>query len=377
VTKRWLKIPLAVLGSAVAILLLAELAASFTLSGKAAMFIEDEQLYLVRMPDHQGYTWGNGRWIACHINALGLRGEDLPPARDPEEVRVLCLGDSFTFGSGVEEDESWPLKLQAQLGEPGSSGVRVLNGGANGWDTGWQRLYLEVRGLADVDPDVVVVGWNWNDLNSSPNAGPDAVKHFIYGRGGLLAIFPGWSWIRDTHLYRWVYTREVGTARVPRDAQMRRQLDHYRETMRKIAIQPELKRRKLRISRFGEDPPDERFWLSTDSAGWKFVRGEIGRMHEVCREAGVTLVFAMLPEPSWAELAEFPARDRLAAILDGLGVPWVDLQPDFVGRGWDSAPDRGLWQRYDPVHPNTKGHELIARRVAELLGAEDLISKRP
>jgi lysophospholipase L1-like esterase len=118
------------------------------------------------------------------------------------------------------------------------------------------------------------------------------------------------------------------------------------------------------------------FWLMSDTPAFKIVRAEITRMRQLCREAGVTLVFALLPEPSWAELAEFPAEDRMTAILDSLGVPWVDLQRDFVGRGWDSAPDRGLWQRYDSVHPNVQGHELIARRVAELLAEKDLLTRK-
>lgn len=52
---------------------------------------------------------GRRRTFSVTTNADGFRGPplDTPPARP----RVLCLGDSVTFGWGVEDDESWPARL--------------------------------------------------------------------------------------------------------------------------------------------------------------------------------------------------------------------------------------------------------------------------
>lgn len=374
--KRWIKIPLVVLASALVVLLLAELAASFTAEGNAAIFVEDEQLHLVRKPDNHGTTWGNGRWIDCHINTIGLRGEDLPDTRDPDEVRVLCVGDSFTFGGGVEEHEAWPQQLQALLGAPDESGVRVMNGGANGWDTAWHRLYLEARGLADTDADVVLLGWNWNDLNAAPNAGPDAVEHFIHARGSWLGAFADWPALRDTHLYRWLYTRAMGMGRPMTEQQLGRMLTDYRKTIVRLAVQPELKLADARANRYGDTPPDEAFWIGTDTKEWKLVRREIEAIAALCRARGVTFAVAMLPEPSWRGEATFPGVERLGAMLDGLDVPWVDCQPDFNGKGWDSGPDHGLWLTHDPVHPKPEGQALFADRARDLLEQNDLQRRR-
>jgi lysophospholipase L1-like esterase len=374
--KRWIKIPLVVLASAVVVLLLAELAASFTAEGNAAIFVEDEQLHLVRKPDNHGYTWGDGRWIACRINAVGLRGEDLPATRDPDEVRVLCVGDSFTFGGGVEEHEAWPQQLQALLGPPEDSGVRVMNGGANGWDTAWHRLYLEARGLSDTDADVVLLGWNWNDLNAAPNAGPDAVEHFIKARGSWLSAFADWPGLRDTHLYRWLYARSMGMGRALTEQQLARQLVDYRKTIVRLAVQPEQKLADARRKRYGDAPPDESFWTGTDTKEWALVRREITAIAALCRERGVTFAVAMLPEPSWRGADTFPGVERFGAMLDALGVPWVDCQPDFNGKGWDSGPDHGLWLTNDPVHPKPEGQALFAERARELLTENDLLRRR-
>ena len=47
-------------------------------------------------------------------NALGLRGPETSLA--PRGPRVLCVGDSFTFGDFVEDDETLPAQLGARLG---------------------------------------------------------------------------------------------------------------------------------------------------------------------------------------------------------------------------------------------------------------------
>jgi hypothetical protein len=53
-----------------------------------------------------------GPGVGLHTNALGFRGRVLPsPAPPPDKVRVVCSGDSFTFGYGVDDDDAWCAQL--------------------------------------------------------------------------------------------------------------------------------------------------------------------------------------------------------------------------------------------------------------------------
>lgn len=73
-------------------------------------------------------------------------------------MRIVCLGDSCTFGQNVRADEAWPHLLWQMTGHD------VRNLGVNG-DT--SRLGLE-RWHRDVDlskPDVVVIQFGLNDAN--------------------------------------------------------------------------------------------------------------------------------------------------------------------------------------------------------------------
>jgi lysophospholipase L1-like esterase len=377
--KRALKVPLIVVGTLLLLLVGAEVAASFTPSGNAAPFIEDPVMLCVRRPDTEGYTWGNGRWIACHINKQGLRGEDLPEPRAPGESWVLCVGDSFTFGGGVETAEAWPQQLQGLLGAPEQSGVRVLNGGANGWSTRWQRTWLEQRALDQFHPDVVVLGWNWNDLNAAEGGPDDAVTGFIYAEGTWLHPFAQFELLRESHLFRWFYSRRTSAGGVPSDTQLRKKLQSYKATMDKLAVDPELKLLPAREKRFGNGPASEEFWKMTDTPAWKGARAEIGRMRELCAARGVAFVVAMFPEPSWDGRGTYPGVERLGSMLDALDVPWVDLMPEFLGRKPDGSLEGrapNLWLRYDPVHPTPEGQALLAEAVAKLLRDKGLLGHR-
>ncbi|MEZ6183812.1 MAG: SGNH/GDSL hydrolase family protein [Planctomycetota bacterium] len=94
------------------------------------------------------------------FNAQGLRGPEL---REPKpRLRVLALGDSVTFGYHVDDPETYPAFLRAQVGPE----VEVLNGGCGSFTITDERRYLEERLLA-LEPDVVVLQFCANDVVSA------------------------------------------------------------------------------------------------------------------------------------------------------------------------------------------------------------------
>lgn len=101
----------------------------------------------------------------ARINAQGFRGVDFDAPLVQRERRIACLGDSFTFGWGVEDGECFPVRLQARLEEGPTRGVwQVLNCGLPGYNT-WQQLRLYERVVRPEKPEVVVIGWYLNDLD--------------------------------------------------------------------------------------------------------------------------------------------------------------------------------------------------------------------
>jgi lysophospholipase L1-like esterase len=99
---------------------------------------------------------------SSQINSTGMRGDEIR-ARSSEEVRVLVLGDSMTYGHGVENHETWPMQLQLILDKRGGKRVEVINAAVKGYGTDQQYKYFRDR-LMTLESDIVLLAVNGNDL---------------------------------------------------------------------------------------------------------------------------------------------------------------------------------------------------------------------
>jgi len=95
------------------------------------------------------------------INRDGYRGPALPEAKTPGVARVLALGDSTTFGTGVAWSETWPHRLGARLAVAGRPRPEVMNVGFPGTSLGSLRREFAQRWIA-FSPDAVVVALSAN-----------------------------------------------------------------------------------------------------------------------------------------------------------------------------------------------------------------------
>ncbi|MDP6932848.1 MAG: hypothetical protein QGG40_08015 [Myxococcota bacterium] len=87
------------------------------------------------------------RTFTVSTNSLGLRGPEVQvPAPG---FRIVCLGDSVTFGWGVEFEETYPARLAADLG------VEVINAGFPALDATGLARWAETN-LKGLDPDLVL-----------------------------------------------------------------------------------------------------------------------------------------------------------------------------------------------------------------------------
>jgi len=119
--------------------------------------VADARRGYAMIPETEHYTYER----PVRVNALGLRGAELPEAKG-DETRVLCLGDSTTYGQGLAEDLTLPVLLEGELSR-GPRAVRVVNGGLRGYGTEQEIALLEELGPR-IRPDFVVLFWYPNDL---------------------------------------------------------------------------------------------------------------------------------------------------------------------------------------------------------------------
>ena len=119
-------------------------------------------------------------------NALGLRERALQP-QSGDRYRIVVFGDSFTFGWGVQAEETWARKLESGLREKGLD-VEVINCGKPGTPP---QFYAEAaeRIVPVLKPDLVLVAlFQGDDLASSKPQ--EDTPHAAGPRAALSWAFP-------------------------------------------------------------------------------------------------------------------------------------------------------------------------------------------
>ncbi|HKE01909.1 MAG TPA: SGNH/GDSL hydrolase family protein, partial [Planctomycetota bacterium] len=96
------------------------------------------------------------------IGPHGFRGRALGP-KTPETFRIVCLGDSVTYGDALGETETLPFALEAILRAEASKPVEVLNAAVL-QATSAETFASTALRLVDLEPDVAVIYEGGNDI---------------------------------------------------------------------------------------------------------------------------------------------------------------------------------------------------------------------
>lgn len=107
----------------------------------------------------RGYVGNTPFECSVSTDARGFRGP-LVLAGD-DAIRFLAIGDSTTFGLGVEGEKAWPALLNEILRSKGKQ-VEVVNAGVCGYSVDQGLAFLESHGFA-LAPDLVVATFGYND----------------------------------------------------------------------------------------------------------------------------------------------------------------------------------------------------------------------
>lgn len=290
------------------------------------------------MTAHPTRLWGmspgikpNAEDSQASINELGFRGP-LPERPKPDDrLRIISLGDSSFYGFGVNDSETFDVRLIDLLKKEGLN-VDSVNAGVAGYSIAQHRVAMD-EVIWDLEPDVLVLCNVWSDNT--------------------------WDTFRDEDLL-------VSARFAQRNPLTRSALVKWIASW---------------LGSFQSDG-EGRIIVWNGSEGWP--EGKVRRVplqrwielhHEVLVEAsrrGVSAVFLkptnsyllgaeqLGPPPGWT-----PYFEAMNALANHHHIPIVD-----VSRAYRSAIDQGakptdlLW---DKMHPTAFGHEVLAKAIrAEL-----------
>lgn len=268
------------------------------------------------------------------IDALGLRGtEPAAPAPTPGRPRVLCVGDSVTFGFYVSDAETYPARLAARLEARGVA-AEVLNAGCGHLTITDERRWLAEKLLA-LRPAVVVLQFCGNDVDPSElDAQPTQYEQLLAeARGPSFADRLRQTAIGEAQLRLAIALKR---ARPPSDT---------------MAALPEV--------------PEER---------WARYEAELKAVRDLVTGAGATLVLVVFPDLVLVRgTGPSPYEARLKAACDRLGISFRGALDDFRAAA-ARDPDSLYHWPLDP-HASAKGCDALAGAVETVLLERGLLGR--
>jgi len=249
-----------------------------------------------------------GVWV--RTNSDGFRGPECPVARDRKK-RLMFLGDSLTFGWGVEEKDTFTSLLEARLSK--IAPTEIINTASGNYNVEMETFLFLEKGLK-YHPDKVVLFYFIRDAEPTPHRS----KFSFLGYSKLITFY--WS----------------------------------RFHMLTVNLDPANKGYKAHYSSlYKEGQPGLGPTLSS------FIL-----LRDTCRKNGIALQIVLLPELHQLINYPFVKEDHMMMnFLNTNGIDALDLAPYFSN--YKTPMD--LWVATDDAHPNKKANRLFAEDMFDFI----------
>ncbi|MFZ5534682.1 MAG: SGNH/GDSL hydrolase family protein [Patescibacteria group bacterium] len=142
--------------------------------GEEGFFQLDERR-IYRLSPSSSYPKEETDSLFYRTNDRGFRyAPEASPAGETK-MRILMVGDSFTFGKGVSHEEAYPARVQSILNSTGIP-AEVVNAGVPGYGIDQEYRYLTDELIPQQSPDIIVWNLNANDVDDTNKACLYAVR---------------------------------------------------------------------------------------------------------------------------------------------------------------------------------------------------------
>ena len=270
------------------------------------------------------------RWYRSrpvHNNAAGFRGREYSAQKPAGIYRVAIVGDSFTFGNGVRQEDRYSDLLQAEL----PSHIEVLNFGTAGANTP-EHLATVERLLSEVHPDFILLQWYVNDVEDDDAAGrPRSTP--------LMPIRAWHDWLNDNSALYTVANMQWAETQVALG---------WTESYTTYLKQ-----------RLG-DPHGPQ--ATHDTA---LLRELIMR----CKQAKVPIGIVLFPDTAGPMDQSYPfgfLHDRVLATCTEMDVKCIDLRSNFA----TIKERQTLWASRLDHHPSARANAIAAEEILKTYSAE-------
>ena len=277
-------------------------------------------------PNYRGRFKARDFDVVVENDALGFRRSTMNDSQFSEDARrIVFLGDSMTWGWGVENDETLPEQLQKLLG----TGTIVNNFGINAFGTA-QQLLLYDKYVSHLKPDVLVLMFVDNDLRDNLDDKEGRRPWFEFVDGELIPrnqpIANGSVGIVKSFAQKSV---AISTLRYSYHVALDG-LNDPKDKARNNVVDKPLPAREI---------PEEQ---------WELFAALLGELQDRCgvenTKCELKVVYTAGREDvrNYATNTHFALTDRLRAVCDAAGISYLDLRPGIYD----------AWQKTEPKSPD-------------------------
>jgi len=278
---------------------------------------EVDMLLLWRAQKNQKNNNKHGYWTFS-TDSWGLRSlVEVPLKKEKDEYRILVLGDSWTFGSGVNDRETFCYQLEKNLRKryPDKK-ITVINGGCLGYCLAQGNIFLKQRGI-DYKPDLIIVK---NLLNNY--ALPLFMNMDSPNSPGVIQKIKHLLWKSSLYLY-----------------------------IRRIIYKYNFSRNPGRIEKISDDEERE------------YTFSLLREIDKYCKKRNIEVVYLNVDFKGNERNSD--SRLRKFALLNDKLLVDIELNPR-------EDPQQII---DDPDHPGANNHKIIAGKLETLIVKEKLITK--
>lgn len=301
----------------------------------------------------------NGPKITIRINSLGWRDREISLEKKEDTFRIVALGDSITFGWGVELHETYVKQLETILKKQNSyKNYEVINISIEDLGLQEELKLLKQFGL-DFQPDLVLLGFYLNDarpIGGFPNESKPTWFHRRYTLRKIVNLTPLTKSMAKKALIKLGIMKPNASSRF-------RWIDTF-TTREWVTNQDKM---KLLIKSADLD-----WGVAWKSQSWTAINQYIQEMQEVTQSADCSLAVICFPVSVQVE-SDFTFLDKpqqhLSEICSSRSIPFLNLLPSF--RHWNTTVEEPLF--FDLCHPTPLAHQKTAQVISKFLDTERLL----
>lgn len=281
-----------------------------------------------------------GPGLTVTTNAAGMRTHRKVDGTLPNQKRLICSGDSFTYGSGVSDSDTFCAQLEHEV-----PGLETLNMGQQGY--GIDQMYLWYkRDAAKYPHQVHVLAFIWHDFERM-----ELTEFWDYPKPRL-KLENGALHLENVPVPQW-----SGPSRLTNISELFTQVRTVQFLRSRFNLSDSLKLARV------------------DNKVWHVAEAVFADLAKVNQANGSKLVLLYLPAlPDLTPGAYDHRRERLSAFSAKTGITLVDLttpmrQVPADSSEWYFITPNALPVRGSSGHYTALGHKWVAKELATQLRA--------